>query len=129
MQTHGYEHSAPWRQALALLDHLRALTADFKDDPFGCGGKLRAMAADLPIRCAVCFEESDYESVQSHASAIIEHLFKLLLQAQVAGHLGLLTGRQLKVLRKKLDSLENAVTALPDELFEDDGQDELKPAA
>jgi len=28
MQTHGYEHSLPWRQALALLDHLRAMTAD-----------------------------------------------------------------------------------------------------
>ena len=50
MQTHGYEHSLPWRQALALLDHLRALTDTFDDDPFGHGGKLRAMTADLPIR-------------------------------------------------------------------------------
>ena len=87
------------------------------------------MTADLPIRCAICFEQNEYDSVKSHATAITEHLFKLLLQAQVASHLGLLTARQLKALRKKLDALENAVTALPDELFEDDGQDELKPAA
>lgn len=57
----------------------------------------------------------------------MKRLFLLLLQAQIAEHLGLATRRQIKTLRKKLDALDTALVRLPDELFEDDGLAEDDP--
>lgn len=123
MQTQGYERSAPWRQALALLTRIQSITADFEDDAFGLAGKLRSQAADLPARAALCFEQLDYDAAHQHAAATRDQLFKLWLTAQVAEHLGQLSHKQLNDLRKKLDALDDALESLPDELFEDDGQD------
>jgi|GEM_PF-2908827 len=124
MQTHGYDRSEPWRQALALLEDIAELTKAFDEDPFGLAGKLRSLAAELPQRCAGTFEQQDYTAAQQHAQSASEHLFKLLVQAQVAAHLKLISPKQLKHLRLSLDQLDAAITALPDELFEDDGLSE-----
>ena len=129
MQTHGYERSAPWRQSLALMKHLAQLTDAFEDDAFSMAGKLRTLAADLPILSAYCYEQIEYDRAKANADEARQHLFKLLLQAQVAAHLGLIDARQLTDLRKKLDALEDAITQLPDELFEDDAQPDLEQAA
>ena len=120
MQTHGYERSAVWKQALALLDHLRKLTAGFDNDPFAMAGRLRGIAIDLPARAANAYEQADYDSVQAHADDAAHQLLQLWVQLQLANHLGLVTPRQLKDLRKRIDNLHTAFTALPDELFEDD---------
>jgi len=129
MQTFGYERSAPWRQSLALLDYLRKLTDTFHEDPFGMAGRIRSLAADLPPRCAIAHEQADYDSATQHAQAASEHLFKLWLQAQVAAHLALINPRLLRDLRSRIEALDNAITDMPDDLFEDDGQDELAQAA
>lgn len=121
MHTHGYERSAPWRQALNLLGHVRSLTDAFDDDPLGQAGKLRALAADLPMLAALTFEQLDYDAAKSHAANANAQLFKLHVQCQVAAHLGLLSHKQVKELHRRIDTLDAAFTALPDELFEDDG--------
>ena len=128
MQTHGYEQSKPWRLSLDLLDHVRKLTDAFGDDPSGHAGTLRSIAADLPVRAAICFEQLDYDSATQHAASLSERLLELFIQAQVAGHVGLLCPRQLKELRRKLDTLDAEVLTMPDELFEDDGEPEKTDA-
>lgn len=129
MQTHGYERSAAWRLALALLDQVRTLTGPIDDDPFGLAGKLRSLASELPTLAALTYEQLDYDNAQAHAERAAAHHFKLWVQAQVAHHLGLITARQLKDLRQALDRLDEALSALPDELFEDDGLDDEAEAA
>lgn len=129
MQTHGYDRSSVWKQALALLDHLRTLTATFDNDPFGLAGKLRAIAVDLPVRAATAYEQLDYDSAKAHADKASQQIFQLWVQAQLAQHLGLLTPRQLNDLRRRLDTLDDAFAELPDELFEDDDAQDLSDAA
>lgn len=121
MQTHGYERSPAWKQALALLDEVGALTAAFDEDPFGMAGKLRAAAGETPALAALTFEKLDYDNAKRQADAADQHLFRLRLHAQAAQHLGLLSAKQLGTLLKQLDRLSDTITALPDELFEDDG--------
>ena len=128
MQTHGYQRSAPWKQALALLDQTRALTAGVEDDPMGMAGRLNALAAELPVLAATAFEQLDYDNARAHARAACEHLFRLELNAQVALHLGLITPRQLNELIKRLNTLDQTLVDLPDELFEDDGVDTAQAA-
>ena len=129
MHTQGYERSTPWRLALALMTRVAALTDTFEDDGFSMAGKLKVLAADLPARCAMTHEQADYDSAQRHAQSTSEHLLKLWMTAQVAAHLGLIHPKPLAALRKQLDAIDDATAALPDELFEDDGEGELADAA
>lgn len=129
MQTHGYERSAAWKQSLAMLDQTRALTDAFETDPFGLAGKLKTLAIALPVFAATVYEQFEYDSARAHAEGASQHLLQFWLQAQLAEHLGLLTARQLSDLRKKIDTLDATFDALPDELFEDDGEDEQGIAA
>lgn len=129
MQTHGYEHAHAWRSALALVDHIQSLADTFADDPFGMAGKLRSLAADLPLCAAQTFEQHDYDSAKRQATHASAQLFNLRVQSQLAQHLGLLTPRQRNNLQKKIDALDDAITDLPDELFEDDGEDAFAGAA
>lgn len=121
MQTHGYEHSSAWQQSLGLLDKVRAIAAAFENDDIGMADRLRAIAAELPMRAALTFEQLDYNSAKANAASVNDQLFRLRVQLQIAQHLGLVNPRQLKDLFKRINSLDNAINALPDELFEDDG--------
>lgn len=129
MQNQGYERSAPWRQALALLDQLSAAADAFDSDPFTMANRVRGLAIELPAKCATCFEQMDYDSAAAHANATREHLFKLRLAVQVAAHLGLINPRQLKPLIRQIDQLDTTLADLPDELFEDDGPTDYQEAA
>ncbi len=124
MQTHGYERSKPWKQALALIDLVRSLTAVFENDDLGLAGKLRAIASELPLLTALAYEQTEYDKLTSHAQAVNAQLFKLLAQAQLAQHLKLISPKQLIQLRKLIDTLDATMLSLADELFEDDGQNQ-----
>lgn len=123
MATPTYEHTRAWKQALALTAYVYKLTARFPaDEKSGLAGGMRKSAAGLPLKIAACWGMEEYEDAAEALDAGHDLLRDTLVQAQVASHLSMVSHAHLVTLCKRINHTADALDALLEDLFEEDGE-------
>ena len=116
-----YEHTRAWKAALKLVSHVYHMTQHFpSEEKSGLAGGMRKTAAALPIKLVECWAQETYDDALNAANAGHALLRDVVVQAQIAYHLSIVSRHQLTDLRKRATRTGTALDAMLDDLYEDD---------